>query len=234
MKNIIKGKVCALNWKWCEKLKKKIPKPPYPAHRKGDMQFFAYFQPLGEGVTGEDIVIAIGSNYSQGDDKMQEECADEKTPCLTNLPFVLEQIRKNEGAWRELGWLGGELPAESKLPRHFIMTNLVPWITSKKDTNGREISWGNLLHDECEKLRALYFDNFHDEHLSELERAFPQAFVIWHGINENIYPHIEKSMKRTKWKNWAFYANLTRRFRPEWDAGIPKNQRPKFKIGRRK
>lgn len=229
MENIIEDNIHSLNKKWCDALRARIPNPPCPAHPDGDMQFFAYFKnPAGEAVE-DGVVIAIGSNYSQGDNKMQGEDAKGRTSCLSNYyPSVLGQIRENEKKWRNMGWLRGKLPARP--PRHFIMTNLVPWITSKKDKKGRELSWGDLPRDECEKLRALYFDNFEDGHLAELEKAHPHAFVVWHGINENIYPHIEAAIKRSKWKNWAFYANLTRPFQVVWEEG---GQRPKFKMGKR-
>ena len=169
----------------------------------GGAQFFAWDQdPSGEGV-----VVCIGSNYSQYPTQPHLPTRTNLRKELSNYKFAAQQIRGSwQSDWRAHRWLVGNLPPSH--PRYFVMSNLVPWITSKE--------WTRLPKAQTHQAIALA-RTVVPGHLDDLAQALPDAFAIGHGINHRTLPYLQIDV--SKWKDWMLYANLTYRQTPSrWDA----------------
>lgn len=176
----------------------------------GGAQFFAW----DEDPDGEGTVVCIGSNYSQYPTTAHYPTKAKLGPWLQNYRHAATQVAgTRSSAWKFHGWLVGNSPPLR--PRYFVMSNLVPWITSRRWTLLSQVETVGLIHFSWTTVGA---------YLDDLATALPGAFAVGHGIDPKTLPYLPNAV--SKWKSWMLYANLSFPKKPSgWDAS---NDRFKF------
>lgn len=182
-----------------------------PAECVGGAQFFAW----DEDPDGEGVVICIGSNYSQYPTTSHASTKTGLRTWRANYRHAVNQINSGwDREWREHAWLAGNTPPDK--PRFFIMSNLVPWITSRSWTLLSEVTTRGIV--DC------FDQRFCKGHLVDLQAMFPAAFVVGHGINDRTFPYLHAAIDL--WDDRMIWANLSFPKTPSvWD---PARQRFKF------
>jgi len=155
------------------------------------------------------MVICIGSNYSQYPTQPHHPTKENLDQWMIFYQHAANLINNNE-VWSEEfrihnWWVGNKPPPKPKI---FIMTNIVPWITSRK--------WSLLSETNTLDIINSYNARFQKAHLLDLQMLFPNAFIVGHGINKNILPHLYSAV--SLWNNYMLWANLTFQQTPsKWD-----------------
>ena len=182
---------------------------PYsPPLAIGGTQCFAWYE--NEDSQSVGVVVCIGSNYSQYPTKPHFPTKDRSLgTCFSSYCHAAKQIAGSWGSdWRLHSWLVNSSPPLN--PRYFVMSNLVPWITSRPWTLLTEIQTHHLIH-LAFPIATAYLD--------ELAKELPDAFAVGHGIDDKILPYLPGAVSR--WKSWMLYANLSRLQTPSaWSVSL--------------
>lgn len=190
----------SLEQKWRSILANHAP-PPLAV---GGAQFFAW----DEDREGEGTVVCIGANYTQYPEKAHFPTKTTLTSWFSNYRYAANLVGSApwQSAWSQHGWLVG--PTPPLRPRYFVLTNLVPWITSR--------SWTQLSQTETVGLIHLAWKTV-GGYLDDLAQELPNAFAVGHGIDKKTLPYLPGAA--SKWNNWMLYANLSYPQTPSsWDA----------------
>ena len=193
-----------LERKWQAEISSCTPPPA----SVGGAQFFAW----DEDPQGEGTVVCIGANYGQFPTTVSHHPTKLKSGLaswMSNYRHAVQEIGKSpwSSEWPNRGWLRGTTPPSR--PRYFVMSNVVPWITSRAWTLLPEAETSLLAHDSA-PLAAGY--------LADLRSSLPEAFAVGHGIDDQTLPYLPGAVSR--WSNWMLYANLSFRQTPSrWNAG---------------
>lgn len=183
-----------------------------PPECTGEVQFFAW----NDEEEGEGVVICIGSNYSQYPTTAEPRTKTNLSIWRSNYKHAVNTLGRApwSGLWREYKWLIGNDPPPK--PRFFIMTNLVPWITSRP--------WTDLSESSTRALIDEFYRHFRHAHLLDLKIMFPTAFVVGHGVDNKTLPYLHRAIGL--WDNRMIRANLTYQQTPTgWNT---RRQRFKF------
>jgi hypothetical protein len=171
------------------------------------------------------LIVTVGSNYTQGDQKLPEELManhsiveDDVVQFHDSVSDFVSLLRAHMERWKDACLCGGtlELSALAEPPRfHLVMTNLSPWITTdswpdiaKSRNDGRAIT-AQLL-----STRAGSIGRFPFEHIRELrerlalERSLPTIW-IGHGSND-VWEHFVILMNQMNLDNWCLAPNFAR------------------------
>lgn len=197
-----------------------IPKLNESSQRylSGESQFFAWYE--NEESENEDVVICIGSNYGQIDPSKPElPCSHFPTKCILKPWFLgykraAASVAENLTEWRKHKWIS-ENASPPKNPRLFIMTNIVPWVTTKL--------WSSIPKRTTENLIQYAKEHYHykkaNAFLRQLSARTSFAFAVGHGVNHKIRSHLPEFT--AYWEKYMLYANLTFAPKPRgWDEAL--------------
>ena len=176
-----------------------------PVQCVGGAQFFAW----DEDLSGTGVVICVGANYSQLPTVAHLPTRTHLGSWMANYRQAAAQVNSGQwnSLWRQHQWLKGLNPFPR--PCLFIMTNLVPWITSHRWTSTSLVVTNGMVNG---------FNNLYRyQHFQDLKAAFPNAFVVGHGVDHRTLPYLQQPI--SLWSDWMLYANLTFSKRPSrWSS----------------
>jgi len=171
------------------------------------------------------VVVAVGTNYTQGANKVPVpwECRDD---IGLNRRYVVHALGKLDIPTLEVmkePTDGGPLvswdfqPAMLREPFHFVMTNFSPWITEHAWSTLSKEKRKPLLDHKFRRGSNCAFSRYH--HLLELQRQLAEYDVIWvgHGRRNGGWKLFRefRDCNTSIIKTWALTANLSRPFQPE-------------------
>lgn len=196
--------------KWADR-----PRAATPPDCTGEVVYFGWDVDAG----GVGTVICIGANYGQGDgEKGRVDTRAKLASWMRNYRHAAANVAgPHLDAWRLHGWANGSPPPLR--PRYFIMTNVVPWITT--------VPWTSLRPEFAHGLARAREARTEPDHLDELAAALPDAFAVGHGVSPVTLPYVKAAARL--WRGWMLYANLSFPQTPSrWDA-----QLERFVFGRK-
>jgi hypothetical protein len=201
----------------------------YPSHIRireaHNVQFFALSSLTKNCDEALPLIVTVGSNYTQGDQKLPEQMAashsiveDDVTAFHDSVSKFVSLLGVDMDKWKNacLCCRRLDLSALGKPPRfHLVMTNLSPWITTDSwpdiaSNDGRAIT-AQLLSTHRAKSSTGRFPFEHIRELQErlaLERSLPTIW-IGHGSND-VWEHFVILMSQMNLDNWGLAPNFAR------------------------
>lgn len=164
------------------------------------------------------IVIAIGSNYTQGSTSFPRKTApslypveDDLNKCRTNFLNGYNAYKNALKLWVD-NCAASSAGITMKDTFHFVMTNFCLWITKKSWQNIPENKRTDLLRNNPPSTQTKSGSPPPGDwqHLLDLANALKEENVIWvgHGIHCEVFALFRQFMGQQKKQQWLLMPNL--------------------------